>query len=103
MNWTISSMDYNVSQDGHTNVVTAIHWRVSKTSGEHTAETYGVVGLEAPGEVFLGWADITYDTALGWAQAAIGAEHITNIENNLDAQIAEQATPTTGSDVPWSV
>ena len=103
MNWTIPSLDYNVSQDGHTNVVSLIHWRVSKTSGEHTVDTYGTVGLEAPGETFVEWADITEEVALSWAQAALGAEQITNLENSLDAQLAELATPTTGSDVPWSV
>jgi len=103
MDWIIASLDYNVSQDDHTNVVGLIHWRVSKTSGEHTADSYGTVGLEAPGETFVEWADITAEIAVGWAQAALGAEQITNIETSLDAQLAEMATPTTGSGQPWSV
>jgi len=102
MDWTIASLDYNVSQDGHTNVVHTIHWRVTKTSGEHTAASYGTVGLEAPGETFVEWTDITAETAVGWAQAALGAEQITNIESHLDAQLAEMATPTMGSGTPWN-
>ena len=102
MDWTIASLDYNVSQDDHTNVVSLIHWRVSKTSGERTADSYGTVGLEAPGETFVEWADITAEIAVGWAQAALGAEQITNIETSLDAQLAEMATPTTGSGTPWN-
>jgi hypothetical protein len=101
MNWLIASMDYNVSQDGHTNVITVIHWTVSKTSGEHTASSYGTVALEPPGETFVEWADITEETAVGWVQTALGAEQITAIEASIDAQIAEQATPTKGSSVPW--
>ena len=102
MDWTIASLDYNVSQDGHTNVVHTIHWRVSKTSGEHTAGSYGTVGLEAPGETFVEWANIAAETAVGWAQAALGAEQIANIEASLDSQLAEMATPTTGSGTPWN-
>ena len=102
MDWTIASLDYNVSHDGHTNVVNVIHWRVSKTSGEHTAGSYGTVALEAPRETFVEWADITAETAVGWAQTALGEEMVAGIEASLDAQIAEQATPTTGSGVPWS-
>jgi len=92
--WTVSAMDYTVSQDGHTNVVHTIHWRVEKTSGEHTASSYGTVGLEAPGETFVEWTDIVLEAAVGWAQAALGAEQIANIESHLDAQLAEMATPT---------
>jgi len=95
-------MDYNVSQDGHTNVVTTIHWRVSKTSGDYIAGSYGIVGLEAPGATFVAWADITTEAAIGWAQAALGEEYIANIETSLDAQIAEMSNPTVGSGTPWN-
>ena len=100
-NWTVSAMDYTVSQDGHTNVVNTIHWRVSKTVGDYTADSYGTVGLEAPGESFVEWAIITAETAVGWIQAALGAEQVTNVEASLDAQLTEMATPTTGTGVPW--
>ena len=101
LNWTVASMDYTVSQDGHTNVVNTIHWRVSKTVGDYTAGSYGTVGLEAPGESFVEWASITAETAVGWIQAALGAEQVTNIEASLDAQLTEMSTPTTGTGVPW--
>ena len=103
MNWTISSMDYTVSQDGHTNVITTVHWRVSKTVGEHSAGSYGSVGLEAPGDSFIAWENVAEANVLAWTQAALGEEMVTAMEVSLDAQIAEQATPTTGSGVPWSV
>ena len=100
-NWTVSAMDYNVSQDGHTNVVTTAHWRCSKTDGDHSGSSYGSVGLEAPSGTFVEWDDITEATAVGWAKAAIGTDEVTAIEANIDAQIAEQATPTTGTGVSW--
>jgi hypothetical protein len=100
-NWTVSAMDYTVSQDGHTNVVNTVHWRVSKEDGDHSGSSYGTVGLEAPGESFVEWDDITETTAVGWAKAALGDEQVSSIEAAVDAQIAEQATPTSGTGVSW--
>jgi hypothetical protein len=99
--WTVSAMDYTVSQDGHTNVVNTVHWRCSKTDGDHSGSTYGTVGLEAPGESFVAWADVTEDTAVGWAKAALGDDQVAAVEAAIDAQIAELATPTTGTGVSW--
>lgn len=99
--WTVSAMDYNVSQDGHTNVVTCVHWRCSKVDGDNSGSSYGTAGLEAPGETFVEWADITEATAIGWAKAAIGTDEVTAIEAAIDAQIAELATPTVGAGIPW--
>ena len=100
-NWTVSAMDYTVSQDGHTNVVNTVHWRVSKEDGDHSGSSYGTVGLEAPGESFVEWDDITETTAVGWAKAALGDEQVSSIEAAIDAQIAEKATPTRGTGVSW--
>ena len=100
-NWTVSAMDYTVSQDGHTNVVNTVHWRVSKTDGDHSGSSYGTVGLEAPSGTFVEWDDITEATAIGWAKAALGDEQVSSIEAAIDAQIAEQANPTRGEGVPW--
>ena len=100
--WTVATMDYDVSSGGKTNVVTTLHWRCSKTDGDHTGGSYGSVGLEAPGETFVEWADITEETAVGWAKAAIGTDEVTAIETAIDAEIAESKTPTTGAGIPWS-
>ena len=100
-NWTVSAMDYTVSQDGHTNVVNTVHWRVSKTDGDNSGSSYGTVGLEAPSGTFVEWDDITETTAVGWAKAALGNEQVAATEAAIDAQIAEQATPTSGTGVSW--
>ena len=99
--WTISAMDYDVSSGGKTNVVTQLHWRCTKTDGGHTGSSYGSVGLEAPGETFVEWADITEATAVGWAKSALGDDQVAATESAIDAQIAEKATPTTGTGVSW--
>ena len=99
--WTVSAMDYAVSQDGHTNVVNTVHWSCSKTVGENYGSSYGTVGLEAPSESFVEWADVTEDTAVGWAKAALGDDQVAAVEAAIDGQIAELATPTSGTGVSW--
>jgi hypothetical protein len=94
-------MDYTVSQDGHTNVVNTVHWRVSKEDGDNSGSSYGTVGLEAPSGTFVEWDDITEATAVGWAKAALGDEQVSSIEAAIDAQIAELVTPTSGTGVSW--
>ena len=100
-NWVVSAMDYTVSQDGHTNVVNTVHWRVSKEDGDNSGSSYGTVGLEAPSGTFVEWDDITEATAVGWAKAAMGDDEVAVVESGIDAQIAELATPTTGTGVSW--
>ena len=99
--WTVGEMDYTISQDGHANVVNTVHWLCSKTVGENSGSSYGTVGLEAPSGSFVEWADITEATAVGWAKAALGNDQVAAIEAAIDAQIAEEANPTTGEGVPW--
>tara|TARA_R100001460_G_scaffold33712_7_gene65894 strand:+ start:775 stop:1095 length:321 start_codon:yes stop_codon:yes gene_type:complete len=100
--WTIADMDYVISSGGKTNVVTQVHWRCAKTVGDHTGSQYGSVGLAAVGDTFVEWADITEAIAIGWAKSALGADEVSAIEAGIDAQIAEEANPTTGEGVPWS-
>ena len=99
--WTVSTMDYDVTQGNNSNVVTCVHWRVSKTDGDHSGSSYGSVDLESPSGTFVEWADITEATAIGWAKDALGADEVTAIEAAIDAQIAEKATPTNGTGVSW--
>ena len=99
--WTVATMDYDVSSGGKTNVVTTVHWRCTKVDGDNSGSSYGSVGLGPAGDSFVEWADITETTAVGWAKAAIGTDEVTAIETAIDAQIAELATPTTGSGVSW--
>lgn len=99
--WTVGAMDYTVSSGGKTNVVNTVHWRCSKTDGDHSGSSYGAVGLEDPSGSFVEWADVTETTAVGWAKAALGDEQVAATEASIDAQIAELATPTTGTGVSW--
>ena len=100
--WTVATMDYDATQGDKSNVVTCVHWRCSKTDGDHSGSSYGTVGLEAPSGTFVEWNDITEATAIGWAKDALGTDEVTAIEAAIDAQIAEKAAPTRGAGISWA-
>ena len=84
-------------------VVTTVHWTASDTDGEHTGSSYGAVGLaEANSGSFTAYADITKQTAIAWAKAALGSDEVTRIETSIAAQITESKTPTRFTGTPWS-
>lgn len=72
----------------------------SENGGFYSAGAYGSVGLD--GEVTVDFDDLTEEVVVGWVQEAIGGEEkVAEIEAALDAQIAEQQTPTKAAGVPW--
>ena len=101
--WKVVALDYAVSQDGLSNVVTNVHWRVSKEDENgNSGSSYGTQGLPAPDpSSFTDWDNLDEFTVLSWATNEMGEEAVTAIEASIDAQIAENANPTSGTGVPW--
>ena len=107
--WKVSALDYAVSQDGLSNVVTTVHWTCSKEDENgNTGYSYGTHSLPAPDPSdFTAWDDLDEFTVLSWmtadmvAKADEGENPAMAIEASVDAQIAEQANPTNGTGVPW--
>ena len=102
--WKISALDYAVSQDGLSNVVTNVHWTVFKEDENgNSGSSYGTQGLPAPDpSSFTDWGTLDEATVLSWVTNEMGEEAVAAIEASIDAQIAEQAAPTRGIGVPWS-
>lgn len=101
--WKVAALDYAVSQDGLSNVVTNVHWRVSKEDDNgNSGSSYGSQGLPAPDPSnFTDWNNLDEYTVITWAVSEMGEEQATAIQDSIDAQIAEKANPTRGSGVPW--
>ncbi len=107
--WKVSALDYAVSQDGLSNVVTTVHWRCSKEDENgNSGYAYGTHGLPEPDPSnFVEWDNLDEFTVLSWMTADMtstaneGEDPVADIEDSVDAQIADQAAPTTGSGVPW--
>ena len=95
MNFTVSTLESNT--DGG---VTVAHWRVSKTSGDNVASSYGTVGFtpDSSAEGYTAYDSLTEENVIAWVQASLDTEAL---EANLDADLAEQASPTTIVGTPW--
>jgi len=101
-NWAISQCERELADGG----ITTAHWRVNATQTledvEFTASSYGTCGFTpdpASGD-YTAYADVTEAEVLGWCWAdGINQEAI---QENLQANIDLQITPTTGSGTPWA-
>ncbi len=87
MNFTISTLESNT--DGG---VLVAHWRVSKASGEFTASSYGTVSFtpDSSDDGYVAYDSLTESIVVQWVQDALNTEEL---EASLDADLAEQASP----------
>ncbi len=104
MNWTIVNLNYLLydQQLLRHNVVESIDWSVTRQRGDFTVEKHGTVNLQASGDTFIPYEDITESTAITWAQNALGSTAIAQLETDMDAELALLNTPTHGFGVPWT-
>jgi hypothetical protein len=95
MNFTISTLESNT--DGG---VIVAHWQVSKTSGDYTATSYGTVGFtpDADAEGYVAYDSLTEADVIAWVQESLDTEAL---EASLDADLAEQASPSVTVGTPW--
>ena len=95
MNFTISQLESNT--DGG---VIVAHWQVSKTSGDFTASSYGTCSFspDAEAEGYVAYDSLTEEAVIGWVQEELDTE---SLEASLDADLAEQASPSVTVGVPW--
>ena len=95
MNFSISTLESNT--DGG---VTVAHWQVNKASGENVATSYGTVSFtpDSSAEGYVAYDSLTEATVIGWVQEALDTEAL---EASLDADLAEQASPSVVVGTPW--
>ena len=101
--WSIVQLDYDVSLDGETNVVTNIHWNCTDedADGNH-GRTYGSQGIPTDDlSDFTAYDDITEANAIAWLKSALGEDGVSDQEDSVAAQIAVLKTPVNGSGKPW--
>ena len=90
MNFTIEQLD----TDADSGVIQA-HWRVSKTSGENTAESYGSCDFfpDSTAEDYIAFDSLTEANVIDWVRNQLD---LTDLEEHLDLDLAQQ-TPS----LPW--
>ena len=74
MDWSISSLDCRVQEDGLSDVVYQCHWRVSKTEVDgdktYSASVYSTCSVPGPNPAnFVPYDQLTQNEVLGWIWA----------------------------------
>jgi hypothetical protein len=102
--WFFNPLDVKLSEDGLTNVVYNVNWRLIGTDGTYLANVYGSVGVPAPSPAaFTPYDQLTESMVQGWVVDALGTEQVTAYEQGIAAQIALQQNPVDASlSPPWS-
>jgi len=98
---TIERMDCYPTQEGETDVVCTVYWRMSANDGNYSATAYGSCGITfVEGEPFTPYADLTFQQVWNWVAAKVNMD---DMKASLDKQIAEQVNPPIVSPpLPWA-
>jgi len=108
--WSIKQLDYEISKDSKSNVVTSVHWSASDAKevtkdGEkviYSGGSYGQAGLDTSDlSSFVEYDKLDEDTVVGWVKAKLGDDEVKSIEDGIASQIDKQENPTTGKGKPW--
>lgn len=96
--WTFPQFDVAPSEDGLSQVVKVIHWRLDAIDGGVTAGAYGTVALGEPDpDNFVPYADITEQWAIDQTSALID---LPQVQAALAGEIAKKKNPPTVPEVP---
>ena len=85
--WIISNLVAKIQDGDLEKVIETVHWRYQATDGEHTADVYGSVGLEAPdAESFKPFEEVTEADVIAWLESKLDVEAMQEgLSNQLDA------------------
>ena len=99
--WNVNTVDVYPTDEGHSNVIYNVHWRLNATDTEvdaegnpYTASAYGTQSLDTSDlSDFTDFDSVTSSQVQGWVESAMGAEEVQSLKDSLDANIAGQINP----------
>ena len=100
--WNVNTVDVYPSDEGQTDVIYNVHWRLNATDTQvdaegnpYTASVYGTQALDTSDlSGFIDFDSVTSAEVQGWVESAMGEEEVQSLKDSLDANIAAQITPT---------
>jgi len=108
--WSINTLNYDISKDSKSNVVTSVHWdandskEVTKDGKKvtYSARNYGQVGLDTSDlSSFVKYDKLDEDTVVGWVKTKLGDDGVKGIEDGIANEIDVKENPTQGKGKPW--
>ncbi len=102
--WQLGPLDVKLAEDGMTNVVYNVNWRLVGTDGDYSANVYGTAGVPTPASGnFTPYDELTEAQVQQWVVEALGTEQVAAYEANIAGQIELQKNPVDASlQPPWS-
>ena len=90
--WIISDLVAKIQDGELSNIIETVHYRYQATDGEHTADVYRSVGLEAPdAESFKHFEEVTEADVIAWLESKLDVEAM---QEGLSKQLDAIANPT---------
>lgn len=106
--WAFPTVEVVPSEDGLTNVIRTVHWRLIATQDGYSAEAYGSLTLPKPeAQAFKEFSTITKADVEAWVAEQLNAgnetgQAIEQLKTALTEQIAKQkAPPVVTMAAPW--
>jgi hypothetical protein len=101
--WNCKTVDAYIEQEGDTDVVYNVHWKVTGISSEvdkdgnpYTYTNIGTQTLETDDITdFIPFDQVTNAEVVAWTKSAMGEEQVLSIEENISKSIDTLITPTT--------
>ena len=101
-NWDVNTVDVYPTDEGQTNVIYNVHWRLNATDTQvdaagdpYIADVYGTQVLDTSDlSGFIDFDSVTSAEVQGWVESAMGEEEVQSLKDSLEANIAGQITPT---------
>jgi hypothetical protein len=95
--WTVDSMTtFTDTANNIANVVNSVYYRVNDTdsdSGISVGMSDNVRIEYNPNDPFIQYANLTPNTVISWVQQTLGANIVSQIQSNLDAEIQTILNP----------
>lgn len=128
LTWAVDGMTVEKSQDGLTDVVTWVQWRLTGEEGTYvdsdgetvanTASVYGSLAMDAPDpDSFTDFVDLSKSEVIGWVQTKLETEMVSTrnpdepdemmpktelYEGLVQKEIEQNVSPTSVSpELPW--
>jgi hypothetical protein len=100
--WTATNLISYDSYEDNTDVVYAVEYTVSHTSGDTTASIAGRHNVDLSDlSSFTAYASLTHNAAINWVKTGLGAEEVTALETVVTSIVSEKNREGTTSGKPW--
>lgn len=92
--WNFGPLEVALSEDGMTNVVKTVHWRLTGVDGSHSETVYGSEGMDSPvPENFINYEQITKEDVTTWVESKLGTERLDTLRASIASSIDIQKNP----------